>query len=345
LRAVDRVLVEAFPKLAPRFLITGLEQSGDLGMAAKARYPTSRVSWFHFDLFAGGLARFQGMAPEDLVVEPDLPLARADAPPGERPDLIAFPFPRGGESLLAREMIEEAHDALAIGGKLLAATDGNPAWLKKVVREVFRGAEITAMPEGTVVSAVRTRAAPALKDHSHVVRLSERGGEFTFRTRPGVFSYGHIDQGSKALLALGDFGGCRRILDIGCGVGVLGIVAAATTPGSSVVLVDSNVRAVALARENSARNGVADVSVIASSDPLSIEGGPFDCVLANPPYFANFKIALRFIAAAHRQLAPGGRLWLVAKAAEEHMRRVEQIFGNAEGKLCGEYGVIQGVRR
>lgn len=347
MRLVDEILVGALPKAAPRFLLTGLDSEAAPALAAIAKYPAARVLWFHYDLFVAGLARFQGLDAARAAVEPDLP---GSAPGGlapdspDRPDLVALPFPKGGEALLARELLEEAHDALAVGGRLIAATDGDPAWLKKVAREVFRNAEVTATPIGSVVRCERKRPAPALKDHSHVVKLSHAGRDFAFRTRPGVFSYGHVDQGSKALLFGADFTGCRRILDIGCGVGVLGIVGAAVSPGATAVLVDSNVRAVALARENAAKNGVT-AEVVALAEPLQAAGGPFDCVLANPPYFANFRIAERFIAAAFDQLAPGGRLWLVAKAAEEHAGRVERAFGNADLRMVGDYGVVSALRR
>jgi 16S rRNA G1207 methylase RsmC len=338
LRLVDEILVASLPKKAPRLLITGLDADGATASAAAAKYPDARVLWFHYDLFAAGVAKARGLDPALIVVEPDLPAA-------ERADLIALPFPKGGEALVARELIEEAHDALEPGGRLLAATDGDATWLKKVAREVFRNAEITATPIGSIVWCERKREATALKDHSHVVRLKHGGRDFAFRTRPGVFSYGHVDQGSKALLFAADFRGhVARILDVGCGVGVLGIVGAAMAPGSVAVMVDSNVRAVALARENAAANGVS-AEVVASADPLALTGDPFDCVLANPPYFANFKIAERFITAAFERLAPGGRLWLVAKAAEEHAARVEAVFGNADLRMVGDYGVVSALKR
>jgi 16S rRNA (guanine1207-N2)-methyltransferase len=347
-RLVDEILVGALPKAPPRFLLTGLDSEAAVARAGSSRYPDARVAWFHHDLFVAGLARFQGWDRERMLVESDLPQALAtdlapDSP--ERPDLVAFPFPKGGEALFAREILEEAHDALALGGRLLAATDGDPAWLKKVTREVFRNAEVTASPIGAVVIAERKRAAAVLKDHSHVVKLSHGGRQFEFRTRPGVFSYGHVDQGSKALLFAADFTGCRRILDIGCGAGVLGIVGAIMSRDASAVLVDSNVRAVALARENASRNGAGGVEAVAWADPLSVMGGPFDCVLANPPYFANFKIAEKFIVAAHRLLDLHGRLWLVAKAAEEHAIRVDRVFGNADLRIVGDYGVVSAIRR
>jgi 16S rRNA (guanine1207-N2)-methyltransferase len=347
LRPVDRVLVGALPTRPPRFILTGLDPRGALGMSARARHPDSRVAWFHFDLHPAGVARSRGLDPDLIVVAADLPCCQDPGLPSDaptRPDLVALPFPRGGEALLARELIEEAHDALAAGGRLLAATDGNPAWLRGAIRDVFRNVEATASEEGTVVHATRTREAAALKDHGHVARLAVGARELRFRTRPGVFSYGHVDQGSKALLAVADLSGVRRVLDLGCGVGVLGIAAASLAPGASAVLVDSNVRAVALARENAALNAVERVEAVATADPAALDAGAFDCALANPPYFGGFAIAERFVDAAHRALVPGGRLWLVAKAANEHADVVRARFGDATIAHSGGYGVISAVR-
>ena len=67
MRPVDRTLIDALPKAPPRFLITGLDPDGALWLAASAQHPSSRAIWFHYDLFAAGLARFQGVDPLDQI--------------------------------------------------------------------------------------------------------------------------------------------------------------------------------------------------------------------------------------------------------------------------------------
>lgn len=74
-------------------------------------------------------------------------------------------------------------------------------------------------------------APPASPGPGPLLRMTEGGREFRFRTAPGVFSRGRVDRGSRLLLQAARLDGARRILDLGCGYGVLGIVAAARALG------------------------------------------------------------------------------------------------------------------
>ncbi len=70
-----------------------------------------------------------------------------------------------------------------------------------------------------------------------------------------------------------------RVLDVGCGSGILGIAAIALG-ASSAVGVDVDVEAIRVTRSNAQRNGVADRLAV-SHDPLYLVAGRFDVVLAN----------------------------------------------------------------
>src|SRR5205809_7096541 len=83
-----------------------------------------------------------------------------------------------------------------------------------------------------------------------------RGHPFTFQTDAGVFSGRRLDRGTELLLAALEVGPCEPILDLGCGYGTLGIVAARLSEGGRVILTDVNERAVALARANVAGNRI-----------------------------------------------------------------------------------------
>jgi SAM-dependent methyltransferase len=72
----------------------------------------------------------------------------------------------------------------------------------------------------------------------------------------------------------------RRLVDVGCGSGVGGIIAARYA--QEVVLADVNAHALWFAQVNAALNGV-DVRVV-TSDVLAAIAGPIDLVIANPPY-------------------------------------------------------------
>jgi len=159
----------------------------------------------------------------------------------------------------------------------------------------------------------------------------DEGPSLVFVSRPGTFSYGRFDDGARALVETMDIEPGDRILDIGCGCGTNGIVAARRAgPEGHVVLVDSNVRAVALAEENARRNAVTSFEAIASCTLDTLAPGSFDVVLANPPYYAQNAIAHLFIARGRRVLKPGGRFYLVTKQPDALGPLMVDTFGQAE---------------
>src|SRR3989344_8599344 len=111
-----------------------------------------------------------------------------------------------------------------------------------------------------------------------------RGREFTFRSASGVFSKDRVDRGTSLLaeamlVTKGD-----KALDIGCGIGILGIVASSL--GASVTMTDVNERAIALSRKNVAINDAEHASVVMSDLYTSIADDEFDAILSNPPQSA-----------------------------------------------------------
>jgi release factor glutamine methyltransferase len=79
-------------------------------------------------------------------------------------------------------------------------------------------------------------------------------------------------------------GGPKRVADVGTGSGAIGVALAVNNPEIEVWAVDSSREAVELARENAARNGVADRVHILQGDLLDPVPVPMDIVVANLPY-------------------------------------------------------------
>jgi 16S rRNA (guanine1207-N2)-methyltransferase len=96
---------------------------------------------------------------------------------------------------------------------------------------------------------------------------------------PGVFSHGHLDPGTRLLLdVLPPLPPGARVLDYGCGSGIVGAVARARGDGVTVVLLDVDAVALEAAREN-----VPSASLILGDGLGQAGPGPFDAVLSNPP--------------------------------------------------------------
>jgi 16S rRNA (guanine1207-N2)-methyltransferase len=162
-------------------------------------------------------------------------------------------------------------------------------------------------------------------------KVKDFRSEFVFRdgenlikavSRPGVFSHRHIDPGARHLLEAAHVRPGMRILDIGCGAGTVSLGVAAREPAAQVVAVDSNARAVECTQIGAELNGLSNIITEMNASGEYSDLGSFDLALANPPYFADFEIAARFVQAAHNSLRVGGQLLLVTKAPnwyEEHL--------------------------
>jgi len=175
-----------------------------------------------------------------------------------------------------------------------------------------------------------------------------RGFPLKFWTDHGVFSRGHTDRGTIELLKAMDLDEAACILDLGCGYGVIGIVAAKLRPQAQVLMTDPNARAVELARQNLQVNQVRNAEVRQGEgfDPLG--DAQFDVILTNPPIHAGNPVVFGLIADSAAHLLPGGRLYLVARTKQgaktfakemsRHFPRVEQV------EQGGGFRVYRGVK-
>lgn len=173
---------------------------------------------------------------------------------------------------------------------------------------------------------------PSSRRRPSEIRAAIRGHVFTFRTDAGIFSGREIDRGTELLLEALEIEPCELILDLGCGYGAIGIVAARLSDGGRVVLTDVNERAVALARANLTANKIENAEVRAGDLYAPVAGMAFDHIVCNPPIRAGRAVVDRIVSEAPAHLLDGGSLWLVARTkqgAESIRTRMSAAFGNA----------------
>ena len=118
----------------------------------------------------------------------------------------------------------------------------------------------------------------------HALTLRARGVAMKFETQSGMFSPLRIDLGSLLLTEEAIVPKGCRVLDLGCGYGVVGLTLAKADPSLTVVLTDVNERAVACAQKNAQLNSVS-VS-IRRGNGFECVPEVFDSILLNPPQSA-----------------------------------------------------------
>ena len=137
-----------------------------------------------------------------------------------------------------------------------------------------------------------------------------------------------------------------RVVDIGCGSGVVSLAAALREADVRVTAIDSSTRAIECTRRGAEMNGLQDrITAVLSSDGSVPESGSFDVALANPPYFAHFRIAELFLQAAQTALRPGGQVWIVGKQPDWYQSNVPRWFDRVKLiRTGGGYCIATGTR-
>lgn len=185
---------------------------------------------------------------------------------------------------------------------------------------------------------VRNGFLPAFQTEINGVNLS-------LSTEAGLFSPGRLDRGTQALLNCLTFEPEDRVLDLGCGCGVVGIYAAHLIGASRVFLTDNDPVAVACARANAVANGCPELSVTLSDGFQSFEETGFTKILSNPPYHADFSVPKQFILKGFNRLSIGGQMWFVTKRDTWYRNRLRAVFGGVRVVTQDSYFVLMAEKR
>ncbi len=142
------------------------------------------------------------------------------------------------------------------------------------------------------------------------VRASVWGHDLDLVSGSGVFAQGRLDVGTAVLFRETDPPVGGRILDLGCGYGVIGLACAVAAAESRVRAVDVNQRALLLANENAAALGVADryAAVLPEEVPA---GEEYDEIWSNPPIRVGKAALHDLLLTWLPRLASGGRAVMV----------------------------------
>ncbi|PIJ72089.1 16S rRNA (guanine(1207)-N(2))-methyltransferase [Erwinia sp. OLTSP20] len=151
----------------------------------------------------------------------------------------------------------------------------------------------------------------------------------TINTLPGVFSHDGIDSGSALLLSTLRPHTKGKVLDVGCGAGVLPAVLASHSPKVRLWLCDVSAMALSASKATLAANGIE--GEVFASNVFSDVSGRFDLILSNPPFHDGLKTSLdaaqTLISGAVKHLNSGGELRIVANAFLPYAQLLDETFG------------------
>lgn len=161
-----------------------------------------------------------------------------------------------------------------------------------------------------------------------------RNSNFRFKTDNGVFSKKEVDFGSRLLIETFQMPEIQGdILDVGCGYGPIGLTIAKHWTDRTVYMIDVNLRALQLTKDNSELNGITNL-VIRESDRLSaVKEKKFAAILTNPPIRAGKKVVHDIYEQSYRCLLPNGELWIVIQkkqGAPSSIDKLSELFSDIE---------------
>lgn len=171
-------------------------------------------------------------------------------------------------------------------------------------------------------------------------------GEVTLllRTEPGLFSPQRADAGTLAMLSVITFDPHDKVLDLGCGYGLVGVLAAHHVPPGRVVMIDNDPKAVAAARRNANANGVPAVTVVLSDGFKDTRETGFTKIITNPPYHVDFSVPKHFIEKGFNRLVLGGTMWMVTKRPSWYRNKLGGIFGGCRVDEINGYYVLAATK-
>lgn len=178
-----------------------------------------------------------------------------------------------------------------------------------------------------------------------MIEASIKGIDLRFQSSAGLFSPDYLDQGTLAMLSCAEFQPGERVLDLGCGYGVVGIYAAKIVGAEHVVMVDINPEAVAAAKANAARNDVEGVQALESDGFANLAETGFDIILSNPPYHTDFSVPKAFIEKGFNRLKLGGRLYMVTKRKDWYKNKLISVFGGVKIWEIDDYFVFLAIKK
>lgn len=168
----------------------------------------------------------------------------------------------------------------------------------------------------------------SIQSEKRIIKFEFNDKKFSIYSDNGVFSKDKFDYGTRVLLKNIDIHNiCGKVLDLGCGIGVVGVILGTFNKNISIDMVDINERAIELAKENIKLNNI--YNNIFTSDVYSNISDKYDYIITNPPIRAGKEVVRKFLHGARDYLTPNGKLYFVMRkdhGVKSMIKELEEIY-------------------
>ena len=177
-------------------------------------------------------------------------------------------------------------------------------------------------------------------------KITIAGKELSIETEGSLFSPKEADRGTLAMLGHVAFGKEDKVLDLGCGCGIVSLAAAANgVDPENIVATDVDPLAVKTTEKNMRANGFSGAVVVAGDALTNVPGSDFDLILSHPPFPTDFKVAKTFIEKGFNRLKIGGKMYMVTKRKDWYKNKLISIFGGVRIFEEDGYFVFEAQKR
>lgn len=181
-----------------------------------------------------------------------------------------------------------------------------------------------------------------IKSERKLINFSFNDKNFSLYTDNGVFSKDKLDYGTRILLENIDINNLKgRVLDLGCGIGVVGIILGTLNKNISIDMVDINERAIILTKDNVKFNNINNNVFV--SNVYSNINGKYNYIITNPPIRAGKEVVRKFLLGGYDYLTDDGILYFVMRkdhGVKSIIKELENIYKvNIVNKEKGFYVV------
>ena len=250
-----------------------------------------------------------------------------------------------GEQCL--DLLENIHKVLKVNGKCIVAYEGESHTFNKNLKSVFAQVHtVQQNRKGSIFIATKKAELKKPRNFAATFETSLPGtGKIELVSLPGVFCHRRADNGGLALaeVAAPLLESKMRVLDMGCGCGIVGILLSQKQPDIELTFIDSSARALDATNRNIQSHSTPSAELILSDNGTKEIG--YDLFAGNPPYYSDYRIAECFIEQAYNSLKVGGTALIVTKQSAKVGDLIYEKFENAEITPRRGYSVISAERQ